>query len=524
MAITKIQTGGIPALAVTHDKLHTDMDLSGKTVTLPTLSADLHISSTVQPTIRVTDSDNNNTAFMQADGVNGAYFGTLTNHPVRLAPNNSTKMIVTTDGNVGIGTASPGARLHAYTTGYPVSKFERYGSSAATRGSTQIGHSALGYGGTGADTYIVSEHGFGVAVNAGTNAFVITDGGKVGIGTSTPSSPKFSASASGILELKGSKPSFNIQESDVTDAHFNMSMSNGNAYLAATGTGNLIFATGTADWSERIRIDSSGNLLIGTTDINPFDNTTGSGIALRSSGAIYNAINNGTPLSLNRMGNDGTIAQFRKDGTTVGSIGIQGTGFYIDSEVEHAGIRFGGSAVVPRHNNAGSNNYVNLGDSSNRFKDAYIGGGIYLGGTGAANKLDDYEEGTWIPTLTSTGGTINSANTCGYIKIGRTVYLFGQARFTNPGNIGSAHAKLSTPTAIGNIFAQTSNDAIVPMWTNGAAASKNYWDEGYPSISMSVGGTQHHLYRHHRTGAEGLGGNDFGGELMVSFNSLYYAE
>ena len=132
MAITKIQAGALPAdvittaaiddASITHAKLHTTMDLSSKTVTLPTLSS------------------------------------------------------LNTTGNVGIGTASPGARLHAYTTGYPVSKFERYGSSAATRGSTQIGHSALGYGGTGADTYIVSEHGFGVAVNAGTNAFVITVG------------------------------------------------------------------------------------------------------------------------------------------------------------------------------------------------------------------------------------------------------------------------------------------------------------------------------------------------------------
>ena len=83
MAITKIQAGALPAdvittaaiddASITHAKLHTTMDLSSKTVTLPTLSADLHISSTVQPTIRVTDSDNNNTAFMQADGVNGAY-------------------------------------------------------------------------------------------------------------------------------------------------------------------------------------------------------------------------------------------------------------------------------------------------------------------------------------------------------------------------------------------------------------------------------------------------------------------
>ena len=75
----------------------------------------------------------------------------------------------------------------------------------------------------------------------------ITSSGRVGIGTTSPSSPKFSSSASGVLELRGSKPSFNVQESDYTDAHFNMSMSAGNAYLAATGTGNLILATGTAN-------------------------------------------------------------------------------------------------------------------------------------------------------------------------------------------------------------------------------------------------------------------------------------
>ena len=95
----------------------------------------------------------------------------------------------------------------------------------------------------------------------------------------------------------------------------------------------------------------------------------------------------GQALNLSRLTSDGVIAVFYKDGTSVGSVGIQGTGFYIDGEAEHAGIRFGGSAVVPRHNNADSNNYVNLGDSSTRFKDAYLSGGIYLGGVGSANKL-----------------------------------------------------------------------------------------------------------------------------------------
>ena len=102
----------------------------------------------------------------------------------------SEHMRIHSNGNVGIGTGSTAlsVKFHAYTTGYPVAKFERYGSSAATRGWTQIGHSSLGYSGaTGADTYIVAQHGFGIAVNEGTNAMTITDGGLVGIGTTSPS-------------------------------------------------------------------------------------------------------------------------------------------------------------------------------------------------------------------------------------------------------------------------------------------------------------------------------------------------
>jgi len=50
--------------------------------------------------------------------------------------------------------------------------------------------------------------------------------------------------------------------------------------------------------------------------------------------------------------------------------------------------------------------------------------GIYLGGTDAANLLDDYEYGTWTPTVT--GSTIAGSSTYviqtgGYVKIGKQV-------------------------------------------------------------------------------------------------------
>ena len=57
----------------------------------------------------------------------------------------------------------------------------------------------------------------------------------------------------------------------------------------------------------------------------------------------------------------------------------------------------------------------------------FIGSGkaIYVGGTAAANELDDYEEGTWTPTITKgslIGGTID-VQLGKYIKVGNVLYI-----------------------------------------------------------------------------------------------------
>ena len=100
----------------------------------------------------------------------------------------STLFRIRGDGNTGIGTSAPAAKLDVSGgTTYPAFKTSRDGGSAASQGYTTFGHSAIGYsGGTGADTYIVSEHGYGFAVNGGTTALAITDTGLCGIGTSAP--------------------------------------------------------------------------------------------------------------------------------------------------------------------------------------------------------------------------------------------------------------------------------------------------------------------------------------------------
>ena len=58
--------------------------------------------------------------------------------------------------------------------------------------------------------------------------------------------------------------------------------------------------------------------------------------------------------------------------------------------------------------------------------DLTLSGGLYVGGTGSSNYLDDFEEGTFTHSLTNTGATINSGFLSGaYVKIGDLVFVCG---------------------------------------------------------------------------------------------------
>jgi hypothetical protein len=179
--------------------------------------------------------------------------------------------------------------------------------------------------------------------------------------------------------------------------------------------GNFLFYSEAAA-TERARIDSSGNLLVGKTS----DNNAVAGTTISNSG-IVKATRTDWSLLLNRLTTDGDIALFQKDGTTVGSIGVwNNDNISLYGNSSHAGIGMATNSVEPIRNNAPADNSVDLGVVSARFKDLYLGGGVYLGGTGAANHLDDYEEGLWTPTLsggTSAGTTTYNGRSGDYTKM-----------------------------------------------------------------------------------------------------------
>ena len=149
-----------------------------------------------------------------------------------------------------------------------------------------------------------------------------------------------------------------------------------------------------------------------------------------------------TVSTFNRTSSDGDIVELQKDGTTVGSIGANAGNMEIDTrkgaishsandiviyskDAGHNGLRMHVNGILPTDNTGAIiDNDANLGEGSYRFKDLYLGGNIYLGGTGSANALDDYEEGTWTPRLnrdTNLTSVAYSRQTGVYTKIGQTV-------------------------------------------------------------------------------------------------------
>jgi len=190
--------------------------------------------------------------------------------------------------------------------------------------------------------------------------------------------------------------------------------------------GDLIFKTNDGSDNdaptERARFDSSGNLLISTLDSSLFNQSTETGLVYEADAALTVARSGGDPLALNRLSTDGGMVLLQKEGTTVGSIGVLNTNNLVvaSTSADHAGVQFGTHSITPMEANADADNTIDLGSAAGRFKDLYLGGGAYIGGTGAANKLDDYEEGNWTPVVGGYDATTNGGH---YTKVGNKVFI-----------------------------------------------------------------------------------------------------
>ena len=127
-----------------------------------------------------------------------------------------------------------------------------------------------------------------------------------------------------------------------------------------------------------------------------------------------------------------------------------------------------------------------------RWQDLFLSGGLYVGGTDAANYLDDYEEGTWTPALEFGGGTTGityGEQTGHYTKIGRMVFVQADITLTSKGTDTGAAKMTGLPfTSSSTLNSVGSN--IVCSYSNMASLQAAWWakvDKNSTVVSLLEG-------------------------------------
>ena len=363
-------------------------------------------------------------------------------------------------GSVGIGTDNPSNLLHVHGQ----SRFEDYLRGNSTHNKLYIADDVaitatkkLYFDG-GSNTYIdeVSADTLRFST-AGTGRLRITSGGNIGIGDTTPEN---ALTIKNIGSFEGDANSFYFgsnftgtgQNYTGTNKHaqrffFNNAASNG--YLRYENTGTTGNAGDAITWQERLRITSAGRLLVGgsTSTRSTFFNSS----SWTPQVQIENNTDQKSSLSLicsHATNNQaGLLALGATKSSSLGGNGLtgssQGLGIITfqgndgSQMVEAARIQCVAAGTPSADNMPGELRFsVNSGSSgaTEKLRILSSGGITFNGDTAAANALDDYEEGTFTPSLTfATPGTSSfsySVQSGWYTKIGRMVHYRLELRLT----------------------------------------------------------------------------------------------
>ena len=398
--------------------------------------------------------------------------GTLSGFSSTGIDDNATSTAITIDAseNVGIGTASP-VSLGA---GYKNIDVRHTTGGGLTLGDTSNIHA-----------YLFSDNNGVTLQSPGSRSIKFTTGsteriridasGNVGIGTTSPSAKLHSAGNIHVGVEGNSNHSSRLKIINGGSAGYEASLDfcyedkdTVRARINTDGSGGRIeFHTFDGSLAERMRIDSSGNVGIGTTSPSSY-NTIMDDLVIARSGDSGITIASGTTSEGSIAFADGTSGadtyrgwiNYNHNSNFLRFATNASVRLYIDSagKIGVGSQSPSGSFHVTTKDASGSDvYYVAQNTTSNRIAGyrvldesgaaslqmQYDNGGnaasisnpnngalsIYLGGTVAANALDVYEEGTHTTTLTAGSGTPTIASTedsVGYTVIGDSVFITGQ--------------------------------------------------------------------------------------------------
>ncbi len=270
-------------------------------------------------------------------------------------------MSIMGNGQVGIGTDSPSA------TGLHISQNNANAELTLQRTGTFTGNFKI-YSGGGSTNRLVFRD-----MDASSDRVTIDSSGNLLVGGT-------SYEQAGSIGFKGTGEYSSVLSSgaggEIYAGGAIALVSNG--YQISVTTGNAQTYKWHNGTTRSMTLDSSGNLLVGKTSA---DNTT-QGVRIYSTGRQSIVSEADTALIVNRRTSDGTIIDLRKDGTAVGQINARSGDLVIGTGT--TGLQFYdvGNAIFPLSASGNTNRdaAIDLGETSNRFKDLYLSGRVVADG------------------------------------------------------------------------------------------------------------------------------------------------
>jgi len=226
-------------------------------------------------------------------------------YPMVFYTNATERMRLDSSGNLGVGVTSPSYKLHVAGTAGTLARFNRTSTSSGVDIGADSGGGVILPNGVDALQFY---NAAGTVLNA-----KIDSSGNLGIGNTSPTVPLSFANSAGTAGTANkislfwtAGESFGLYGFGVSAAQLDY----------VTGGAHVFYSRSTNTSTERARIDSSGNLLVGTTS---FALSNSNSIMLQpSAGTIYAQHASGT-------GSGTAYAGFSYNGSNIGSITQSGT-------------------------------------------------------------------------------------------------------------------------------------------------------------------------------------------------------
>lgn len=349
------------------------------------------------------------------------------------------------------------------------------GSNAYYNGSSYIyntsNYAALYFQSAGQHIWYNTPSGTAGATATFIQAMTLDASGNLAIGTT---SPGYTASnrvvvaanstTSSIFALMTGGTNRGYLYADSTDTTL-WSEGSRNLNIGTASAGPIVLTTNN---SERMRVDPSGNVGIGVT---PSAWTTFPPVLQIKTGSGSGSIAGTGPDNFRMMSNVYYDGSYKRYAAGYATMAEQSSGafYWYNSGTSTAGSAISWTTALSLNNNG--NLALQGGASSNGIGITFPAA---QSASSNANCLDDYEEGTWTPTVVVASGTVSYTRQQGsYTKVGNVVHVWGNVVFTNS----------VSGTGLTNVAGLPFTVTGYSSWYPGPAISNAYF------INLGTGGT-----------------------------------